>query len=254
MFQNPKLAKWLYVVVFFFIVTGLWEFIVIHFTIDPIILPGPSRIGDQLKKLVLNPYFWQNFIFTIHEVFLGYILAIFIAVFLGIAISMCRVLRLGLVPYIVAFQTIPTIALAPIFLQWFGYGMASKVIMAALIAFFPILINVIAGLQAAPKDEIQMLRSFGASRFQILLKVRLPNSLRFLFAGLDLGIIFALIGAIVAEFVGAQKGLGKMLLQFNEQFNIAGMFAVLVTMALTGIILHGCVEYARKKIVFWERV
>lgn len=252
MHRYPKLFQCFYVILFFFIVTGFWEFVIIHFQIQEIVLPPPSLIGSKMKVLVSSLSFWDNYIYTLHEVFLGYLLAVSIALFLGIIISQSKILRLGLLPYVIAFQTIPTVALAPIFLQWFGYGMASKIIMAALIAFFPILVNIIAGLQAAPHDEIQMLKSFGASKIQVLTKVRIPNSLPFVFAGLDLGIIFALIGAIVAEFVGAQKGLGKMLLQFNEQFDIAGMFAVLGTLAITGMILHGIVEYIKSKIVFWD--
>jgi NitT/TauT family transport system permease protein len=143
------------------------------------------------------------------------------------------------------------VALAPLFLQWFGYGTLSKVVMAGLIAFFPILVNVIAGLQASSRDEIQMLRAFGATRLQILLKVRVPNALPYVFAGLDLGVVFALVGAIVAEFVGAKAGLGNRILQYNEQFNIAGMFAVLMVLAMLGMLMHGAVVAVRHRVVFW---
>jgi NitT/TauT family transport system permease protein len=113
------------------------------------------------------------------------------------------------------------------------------------------LVNVIAGLQASGRDEIQMLKAFGANRFQVLMKVRVPNAMPYVFAGLGLGVVFALVGAIVAEFVGAQKGLGKMILQFNEQFNIAGMFAVLVVLAAIGMTMHSIVSFAKRRIVFW---
>jgi len=121
-------------------------------------------------------------------------------------------------------------------------------------SFFPILMNVIAGLQSARQEEIEMLKSFGASGLQILLKIKIPNALPFVFTGLGLGIVFALIGVIVAEFVGAQHGLGKMLLQLHEQFNTAGMFAILVVLTLIGVTMHALVDYARRKIVFWHDV
>lgn len=250
--RNDKIARWFYVIVFFFIVISAWELIVALFHISSDVLPPPSDIGAALKALISSKRFWENYVFTLHEVLLGYGLAIILALILAILISQFRPMRLGLMPYVVAFQAIPTIALAPIIQLWFGYQMTSKVIMAALIAFFPMLINFIAGLQAARHDEIQLLKAFGATRFQILTKVRIPNACPFVFAGLDLGIIFALIGAIVAEFVGAEKGVIRILLQYDSQFNIAGMFAVLITLSLTGMVLHGIVEYIKKRVVFWE--
>lgn len=252
MFNSEKTLQALLVVIVFIVVVGVWEIGVRLGGIAPYILPAPGAIFNQLVKLLQSWFFWDNLRVTMAEVLLGYLCGMVLAFVLGIAISQVRLFQLGLMPYIVAFQTIPTVALAPIFLQWFGYGIASKIVMAALISFFPMLINVIAGLQSAGRDEIQMLKAFGATPLQILVKVKFPNSLPFVFAGLSLGIIFALIGAIVAEFVGAQKGLGKMLLQFNEQFNIAGMFAILVILAVIGVLMHLIVGYAKRRIVFWH--
>lgn len=249
--DSSKLSQAFLVILVFFLVTGFWEFYV-HVSETPAyVLPAPSVVGKQLWKLLGSPIFWSNFWVTIYEVLAGYFLGVVIAVVLGVLISQIRVLDLSLMPYIVAFQTIPSVALAPIFLQWFGYGLASKIVMAGLIAFFPMLVNVIAGLQASGRDEIQMLKAFGANRFQVLMKVRVPNAMPYVFAGLGLGVVFALVGAIVAEFVGAQKGLGKMILQFNEQFNIAGMFAVLVVLAAIGMTMHSIVSLAKRRIVFW---
>lgn len=249
--ESSKLVQAVLVVLVFFLVTGGWEFYVWASGTPAYVLPAPSVVGAQLWSLLSSPVFWANFWITMYEVLMGYLLGIVIAVVLGVLISQVRLLDMSLMPYIVAFQTIPSVALAPIFLQWFGYGLASKIVMAGLIAFFPMLVNVIAGLQASGRDEVQMLKAFGASRFQILVKVRVPNAMPYVFAGLGLSVVFALVGAIVAEFVGAQMGLGKMILQFNEQFNIAGMFAVLVVLAVIGMTMHSIVGIARRRIVFW---
>lgn len=249
--ESSKLVQAALVILVFFIVTGGWEFYVWATETPAYVLPAPSVVGKQLWVLLSSGVFWVNFKVTMYEVLMGYMLGIVIAIVLGVLISQVRILDLSLMPYIVAFQTIPSVALAPIFLQWFGYGLASKIVMAALIAFFPMLVNVIAGLQASGRDEIQMLKAFGANRFQILMKVRVPNAMPYVFAGLGLGVVFALVGAIVAEFVGAQQGLGKMILQFNEQFNIAGMFAVLVVLAAIGMTMHTIVGIAKRRIVFW---
>lgn len=248
---NPRALQALLVLATFVVVSLSWELAVRWAEVPPYILPPPSAIVGQLWGMAGQQLFWYDAGITFHEVAMGYVLAIIVAVVLGVAVARLHLLELSLMPYIVAFQTIPSVALAPLFLQWFGYGIMSKVVMAAIIAFFPILVNVIAGLQASGRDEIQMLRAFGASRTQTLLKVQVPNALPYVFAGLELGIVFALVGAIVAEFVGAKAGLGNRILQYNEQFNIAGMFAVLVVLAAAGMLLHGAVSQLRRHVLFW---
>ena len=242
----------LLVVLTFAIMVGGWELGVRLSNIPRFVLPPPSGIVDQLFLMLTQKAFWTDVSVTLHEVLLGYGVGIVLAVVLGVAIAQVTVLELALMPYIVAFQTIPSVALAPLFLQWFGYGTLSKVVMAALIAFFPILVNVIAGLQACGRDELQMARAFGATRTQLLIKVRVPNALPFVFAGLELGIVFALVGAIVAEFVGAKAGLGNRILQYNEQFNIAGMFAVLLVLATLGMVMHRLVGWLKDRVLFWR--
>jgi NitT/TauT family transport system permease protein len=248
---SPRGQQALLVCASLVLVTGAWEALVRWLQVPAFILPPPSAIAAQLLTMGGSPLFWTDLAITLHEVLAGYVLAIVLAVVLGVAIAQLPILELSLMPYIVAFQTIPSVALAPLFLQWFGYGTASKVVMAALIAFFPILVNVIAGLQASGREEVQMLRAFGATRTQTLLKLRVPNALPYVFAGLELGVVFALVGAIVAEFVGAKAGLGNRILQYNEQFNIAGMFGVLMVLAATGMLMHGAVSWLRRHLLFW---
>ncbi|HRD98336.1 MAG TPA: ABC transporter permease [Rubrivivax sp.] len=249
---SPRVQQALLVCASLLLVIGTWEALVRWWQVPAFILPPPSAIATQLLTMAGSPLFWTDLAVTLHEVLAGYVLAIVLAVVLGVAIAQLPILELSLMPYIVAFQTIPSVALAPLFLQWFGYGTASKVVMAALIAFFPILVNVIAGLQASGREELQMLRAFGATRTQTLLKLRVPNALPYVFAGLELGVVFALVGAIVAEFVGAKAGLGNRILQYNEQFNIAGMFGVLMVLAATGMLMHGAVSWLRRHLLFWS--
>lgn len=248
---SPRALQAVLVLGVFVLVAGGWEALVRLADVPAFILPPPSAIAGQLLAMARQKLFWFDFGVTMHEVVLGYLMAIVVAVVLGVAIAQLPLLELSLMPYIVAFQTIPSVALAPLFLQWFGYGTLSKVVMAAIIAFFPLLVNVIAGLQASGRDEVQMLRAFGATRAQILLKVRVPNSLPYVFAGLELGVVFALVGAIVAEFVGAKAGLGNRILQYNEQFNIAGMFAVLMVLAAMGMLMHRIVAFLKHRTLFW---
>lgn len=249
---QSRLKQAFLVIVVFFLVTGFWEYAIRYNDVSELILPGPVKIGEQFVALLHTPAFWVNFVVTMYELLVGYFFGIVIAVVLGIAISQLRILEEGLMPYVIAFQTIPSIALAPIFLHWFGYGLTSKIIMAAVLSFFPILVNVIVGLQASSSDEVQMLKSFGASRLQVLLKVRMPNALPYFFAGLNLGAVFALVGAIVGEFVGGASGLGKMILQFNDTMKIADMFAVLIVLAIIGMTMHSIISGIKRRVVFWK--
>jgi NitT/TauT family transport system permease protein len=236
----------------FVVGVGSWEGLTAALEVPKYILPPPSDIISALIGHVQTATFWENFGVTLQEIVIGYSIAVVVAFVLGILISQVRIVEKAVLPYIVAFETIPKIALAPLFLIWFGFGLLSKVVMTAFISFFPILINVIEGLRSVDEDKLEMMRSIGASKSQIFLKLRLPNAAPFIFAGLDLGIIFAVIGAVVGEFVGAKAGLGYQMLQYNYDFNVASMFAMLIVLSLLGITGHTIIRALKRKFAFWS--
>lgn len=236
----------------FVVGVGSWEGLTAALEVPTYILPPPSDIISALIGHVQTATFWENFGVTLQEIVIGYSIAVVVAFVLGILISQVRIVEKAVLPYIVAFETIPKIALAPLFLIWFGFGLLSKVVMTAFISFFPILINVIEGLRSVDEDKLEMMRSIGASKSQIFLKLRLPNAAPFIFAGLDLGIIFAVIGAVVGEFVGAKAGLGYQMLQYNYDFNVASMFAMLIVLSLLGITGHTIIRALKRKFAFWS--
>ncbi|MET7640737.1 ABC transporter permease [Streptomyces sp. NPDC005438] len=235
----------------FVVVVLVWEFALRPLGVDEYVLPRPSRIADALVTQLGDPMFWTHFQVTVQESLIGYLLGVATALLLGTAISQIRLVERTFMPYIVAFQTVPKVALAPLFVVWFGFGMTSKIVMAAVIAFFPMLVNVIEGLRSADADRIQMLKVFGAGRFQVFRMVRLPSALPFIFAGLDIGIVFAILGAVVGEFIGAKEGLGYLLLQTNYNFDIAGMFAVLIVLSALGLVAHFLIRLLQRRIAFW---
>ncbi|KAB2977621.1 ABC transporter permease [Streptomyces sp. SS1-1] len=243
--------EWILVPAVFVTVVLLWEFLVPALGIDEYILPVPSQIVDALGTQLSDSLFWTHMKVTLLESLYGFILGVGTALLLGTAISQVRLIEKTLMPYIVAFQTVPKVALAPLFVVWFGFGMTSKVVMAAVISFFPMLVNVVEGLRSADNDKVQMMTVFGASKFDIFRRVRLPSALPFIFAGLDIGIVFAILGAVVGEFIGAKEGLGYLLLQTNYNFDIAGMFAVLVVLSVLGLIAHFIIRTAQKRFAFW---
>ncbi|MEU6537043.1 ABC transporter permease [Streptomyces sp. NPDC047000] len=243
--------EWVLVPGVFVAVVLLWEYLVPALGVDEYVLPRPSRIFDALLTQLSDALFWTHMKVTLLESLYGFLLGVGAALLLGTAISQVRLIEKTLMPYIVAFQTVPKVALAPLFVVWFGFGMTSKVVMAAVISFFPMLVNVVEGLRSADADRVQMMTVFGASKFDIFRRVRLPGALPFIFAGLDIGIVFAILGAVVGEFIGAKEGLGYLLLQTNYNFDIAGMFAVLVVLSVLGLIAHFVIRLARRRFAFW---
>jgi NitT/TauT family transport system permease protein len=247
--ERPEL---LLVPAVFVIVMLAWEFAVPALGVDDYLLPRPSQILDALRTQLADPLFWGHLKVTLLESLYGFLLGAAAALVLGAAISQVRLIERTFMPYVVAFQTVPKVALAPLFVVWFGFGMTSKVVMAAVISFFPMLVNVIEGLRSADADRIQMLKVFGAGPFQVFRMVRLPSALPFIFAGLDIGIVFAILGAVVGEFIGAKEGLGYLLLQTNYNFDIAGMFAVLVVLSALGLVAHFVIRFVQRRVTFWS--
>ena len=247
--EKPELVL---VPLVFILFTGTWELLVRIRNVQEIVLPAPSRIAQALVEQLSGAAFWANFRITLTETLLGFAIAAVVAVSLGTAVSQIKIVEKTVMPYAVAFQAIPKVALAPLFLLWFGFGMSSKIVMAAVISFFPILINVIEGLRSAEVERLRMLTVFGANKWQIFTKVRIPSAMPFIFAGLDIGLLLALLGAVVGEFIGgAGGGLGALVLQTNYNFDIPGQFAVLIVLSVMGLVFHGVVRFAQRKFAFW---
>lgn len=230
-----------------------WEAAVRVSAVPPIVVPPPSAVAAALVTLLGQESFWADIRVTLFETLAGFGLGAAAAIAIGGLIAQFSLLEKTVYPYLVGLQTVPKIAIAPLLVIWFGFGLTSKVVVATVIAFFPILVNVIQGLKATRPQELDLLRAMCANRWQIFWKVKVPNALPFLFAGLNIGIVFAVLGAIVGEFVGAQVGLGNRILQLNFTLDIAGVFAVLAVLATIGIGLHLVVRAIQRRVVFWTQ-
>jgi NitT/TauT family transport system permease protein len=237
---------------FAFILFGGWEYCCRALKISELIVPAPSKIVLALVDGFASGYFLVHLAATVEEIVLGFLIAAIAAFVIGTLISQIRLLEVVIYPYIVALQTLPKVALAPLILIWVGLGIEGKVLVAATISFFPMLVNTIAGLKYTPKNEIDLMRSLSASRWKIFRYVQLPEALPFIFAGLNIGLVLSVLGAIVGEFVGAKVGLGYLILQMNFNLDVAGMFAVLVVLGFLGTVFNGVAQYLRRKIVFWQ--
>lgn len=237
--------------VFFALVMVFWHMIVRVLEVSPLIFPGPIQVTQSLYKGLITGEFLPHLGITLYEILAGFVIGAILGFLLGAAIGQIQLVEALIYPYVVAFQTMPKVAIAPLFVVWFGFGATSKVVITATIVFFPVLANTVVGLRSAPRDQVDLMHAFTASKWQVFRMVRLPQSLPYIFAGLDIGIVLAVIGAIVGEFVGAQSGLGYLILQRNFSLDTAGVFAILVVLSSIGIGLHALVRTVAKKIIFW---
>ncbi len=237
-------------------VLALWEGVVRFFGVPAYMLPRVSNILFGLYQgfdmsLFSRGGYWLNGGVTLIEILLGFVIGSSIGLVLGIVISQIRLLDATLRPYIVAFQCLPKVAIAPIIIMWFGYDITSKVVMVTLLTFFPLLVNSMAGFHGVDLDRIELLRSLSATRWQIFWKVKFPSALPFIFAGLDIAAVFAIVGAIVGEFVGAQLGLGVQILSMNAQMDTAGSFSVCIVLAVMGLVLNWSIRAVQRRVLFW---
>ncbi|MFJ9450834.1 MULTISPECIES: ABC transporter permease [unclassified Herbaspirillum] len=231
----------------FVAVVVVWEAIIRFFEIPIYIMPAPSNIALAL----VNTAYLDNALYTLGEAMLGFLLAALFGIVLGGLIAQFPLAEKTLYPYLIAIQTTPKVAVAPLFIMWFGFGMTSKVIIAATIAFFPILVNVISGLRSTDPARLELMRSLRATRWQIFTMVRLPGALPMIFAGLNIAIIFSILGAIVGEFLGSRKGLGNAIMQMNVNLDTAGVFATLFVLSAIGVCLHVLMSFLQRKALFW---
>jgi NitT/TauT family transport system permease protein len=249
-FANVVLLPLLTLVAFI----GGWEAIVRLAGISKIVLPAPSAIAAAFGDGLLSGDFVWHLAVTMYEILVGFAFGALSGLLLGFIVALVPLAERLLYPYIVAFQTVPKVAIAPIIVIWFGYGVSSKIVITATIAFFPLLANTIMGLRATPHDQIEMLMSYTASRWQVFAMVRLKQALPYIFVGLDVAIVLSVIGAIVGEFVGAKAGLGYLILQKNFNLDMAGTFAILIILSAIGVGLHALISLLQRRVVFWMDV
>lgn len=229
-----------------------WEGLVIAYDVPKIVLPRPTEVAWAMWDGFASGLFWRHLFVTLWEIIAGFAIGATVGILLGVLIGLSPFMERLVYPYVVAFQTLPKVAIAPIMVIWFGYGLTSKIIITATIAFFPLLANTIVGLRSAPREQIDMLRACTATDWQIFRMARLPQALPYIFVGLDVAAVLSVIGAIVGEFVGAKAGLGYLILQMNFTFNMAGVFAILILLSLIGVGLHLIVVAIQRRLLFWS--
>ncbi len=217
------------------LVLMLWEIGVRFQGISPLVLPAPTRIADVLWKSLANGYLWPHIWQTLVEVFWGILLGGMLGCAGGIVLGESRYLRTLLMPYVVLSQVVPKLALAPLFIVWFGFGVLPTIVMTALICFFPLLENTVTSMQLVDAQKLELFKMLRASQWQTLWHLKIPTSLPSIMAGFRVAVVLAWVGAVVGEFIGSSKGLGALIIAAQGSMDTPLMFAVLVVITVLGL-------------------
>ena len=250
-FLESRLADWLLPLAMVAIAVGIWQAVCSSGGVEEYVLPAPA---DVVQKMFGDfGTFAEQSVPTIIAIFVGFALAVAVALPIAVAMVYSGVVRRALYPLLIIAQVVPKVAIAPLFIIWFGFGQLPKVLMVALICFFPVVIDSLVGFKAARPESLMLVRSMGASRWQAFWKIRWPWALPSIFAGIKVGITLAVVGAVVAEFVGADKGLGVLLITARGDMDSLTVFASIVWLTVIGFILFVVVELLERVLVPGKR-
>jgi NitT/TauT family transport system permease protein len=252
-----SVPRWIAMTFVFVTFIGTWQFVTSFGFVSPIILPTPMEtLKDVLfvgQNLLTAGYMLEPLWITMKEVFYGFALAILIGFSFGVLVGETAFGEKAVMPYLVAIDTMPKVAFAPLFVAWLGFGIESKVALAAFIATFPIVVGTAAGLHAADENARMLFKTMGASRMQTLIKMKLPTGLPQIFTGIKIGAVGVMAGAITGEFLGGGKGFGELIRVAASQLNTPRVFSLILYLSLIGLALYVIVQWTQRKVVFWQQ-
>lgn len=226
------------------------------FAISRLVAPPPSAVFEALVRgfsteLTARDGYYLHLGTTLLEALFGFTIGSVFGIGLGATVNHVPVLKRILVPYLIAIQSLPKIAIAPLFVVWFGFGVESKIVMGVLLTFFPLLINTMAGLEGVEPERLELMKSLKAGAWKTFRLVKFPSALPFVFAGLEMGAAYSVLGAVVGEFVGGQSGMGVLILNMNASMDIAGTFSALVVLGAMGMVIGRSLGAVRRRVLFW---
>ncbi|HVL34055.1 MAG TPA: ABC transporter permease [Burkholderiales bacterium] len=247
--DRQRLVYFVAPVVVTVVAVALWELFCVALAIEPFLLPRPSLVGQTLVGS-FQPIMW-NASFTLATTLIGFALAVAVGMALGVLIGASVLAYAGLYPLLVAFNSVPKVALVPVLVIWFGTGAVPAVLTAFSAAFLPIAVNVATGLITVEPELKDVLRALGASNLQIIRKIGIPRSLPFFFASLKIAIAFAFVGAVVSETVAADRGIGYMMIAASSRFDVPLVFAGLVVVATMGVVMYAVCVVIEQRYIGW---
>lgn len=231
----------------------VWQLSIDVLKVPDYILPRPLAVLQSLKIGYIDGDFWPHFLFTLRSTVSGYVIGCGCAIVVGAILAESRTFEKFVYPYIIGLQSMPKVALAPLITVWFGYGFTSKVVMVALICFFPLFVNTVVGIRQTNPALINMMRAFSSPSWYTFFRVKLFAAAGHIFAGLQISIVLSLIGAVVGEFVASSEGIGWLIQASLANFNTAQMFAGLISLIFIGVVGTRLVQFLHHRLVFWDR-
>jgi len=231
----------------------LWEALVRMAGFPPFILPGPGLVWSRFGQLVADGSLFRHSLVTLQEVLSGLAVGVSAATLLGYLLARAPAMERLLAPYVVASQSVPVVAIAPLLVIWFGPGLFSKVLICALIVFFPVLVNTVVGLRSVPEELLDLMRSLQATRWQTAAYLQVPAALPVFLGGLRIGATLSVIGAVVGEFVGADRGLGFLINVGRGQYDTALVFVAVFTLVTLALGLYGIVVFIERRLLSWQQ-
>jgi NitT/TauT family transport system permease protein len=252
-----RIPRWVAMTFLFVLVVAIWDLVTRMGWVSAIILPTPGETLEDLvfvgRNLIGGQYMLVALWTTTLTVFYGFMIAAGIGFSLGVLVGETKFGERAVMPYLVAIDTMPKVAFAPLFIAWLGFDIGSKVALAAFIATFPIVVSTAAGLYATTENERMLFKSMGATRLQALLRLKLPTGLPYIFTGLKIAAVGVMAGAITGEFLGGGKGFGALIRQSASQLDTPRVFALILYLSLLGLALYFTVVWAQRYFVFWNK-
>lgn len=235
---------------------ALWQAAVLWLDVPPYILPPPWRVLMALwtgldVPLTSRIGFYLPLVSTILNAVIGFLIGVVLGIACGSLMAEFRPIETVLMPYAFAFQVLPKVAIAPLIVIWCGFGDGSKITMAALLAFFPMMVNTFTGLRGTERERLDLMHALSASRLETYRIVKLPSAAPYIFAGLDMAMVYALLGTIVAEFLGAQQGIGVTIVMAQTATNVSTVFAALILLGVVGIVFHLAIRVFERRTIHW---
>ena len=247
-----KFLPWVVTPLLVVVIVAIWQFVVTVFEVNPFLFPPPGAVGEAFGQLFISSQTWEATLITVTEVVVGFIIATALGLTVGVVLGKWRWLEVSLRPLIVIGQVAPKVAFVPLFVIWFGFGITSKIVLSTLLAFFPVMLNVLLGIRSVELGHREVMKSVNASKWQTFFQLEMRSLLPYLFAGMEVGIVLATIGAIVGEYLGGSEGLGAMIVSSMNSLDAALTFALILWLSIMGLVLYLIVNELKRFFIPWH--
>jgi NitT/TauT family transport system permease protein len=247
-----KRLPWIVTPALVVVIVAVWQLLVTVLAVNPFLFPSPVLVGQSLVELFSSAEIWENTLITVIEVVVGFLIAVVIGVVVGVVLGKLPWLEVSIRPLIVIGQVAPKVAFVPLFVIWFGFGLTSKVLLAIILAFFPIMLNVLLGVRSIEVGQREVMKSLQASRRQTFMQLEVRSLQPYLFAGMEVGIVLATIGAIVGEYLGGNEGLGYLVVRSMNSLDAAQTFALILWLSVIGLVLYLIVNELKRFFIPWH--